>query len=248
MTIRTAILADGPVIYWPLDDLGATAADASGHGRNGQYIGLVNQHQQGPETGSFSVLLGNNGGALESAGSSVTTVPMTLEIWVAPVIQEPTSQVVVYNGLSNARGAGFTWQPNLPVNGVGELRGGVLTGGTNGPLSFGVWHQLALTYDVSSNVRVYYDGVVVAGPLVHTWNANLAGDPFLVGGPGNGLWYAAHAALFNVALSTAQLAAHVSGRVGPVNPPLVTFPTAADITLQLAPILQYISKIFQNAP
>jgi len=239
VTIRAGILANGPVLYWPLDDANTAAAvDASGAGNNGRYVGQVAAQQTGPEAGTHSALLDTAGGVLANGGSPRIIGPFSMVAWVATIGPQAPPNVIVYNGPSNARGAGLIWSAGTPTsNTMSLLRGGIGIGGAVGNIPSGTWHQVAQTWDGAGNVNELLDGVsLIAGPA--PFNAINAGDPFVAGAAqfAGQLLYMAHVALFAVQLTTAQVLAQYNANAGLVTPP------AAASCSGLSPLLDLILR------
>lgn len=129
---RSAVLADSPLAYWPLDDLsGTTATDVSGNGRDGTYSGgytlgspLVNDEK--------SVLIGTNGVVTIPGASWMDLATFSIECWFrttshGPLVSrdsasrrpwvtgiEPTTGYQVYAYGNNQYGpAKYSLQTNL---------------------------------------------------------------------------------------------------------------------------------------
>ncbi|MBV9578390.1 MAG: hypothetical protein JO057_07365, partial [Chloroflexi bacterium] len=91
-----AVLAKGPVGYWRLGEMtGPTAADASGQGNDGTYLGNVNFDQPGALHGGPNTAVGLNGpvslgyneilSPADGAFSQPTSgLGLTVEVWMRP--------------------------------------------------------------------------------------------------------------------------------------------------------------------
>jgi hypothetical protein len=246
VSIASGILANAPTAYWKLDDATASsAADSSGNGNPGHYVGAVSVGQPGPEAGTLAALFDAAGGVLSNAGTPRSALPFSLVAWVATLAVQTPPNVIIYNGSSNARGAGLTWATGTPTsNAIALLRGGVGIGGAVGSIPVGAWHQVAQTWDAAGNVNELVDGVsLIAGPA--PFNAIASGDPLVVGAAQftGQLVYIAHAALFPVQLTTAQVLAQFTANAGLVTPP------AASSCAGLGPMLDLIYKaVHQSFP
>ena len=81
------VLADGPVLYWRLDETaGITAMDASGHNHHGTYNGTLQFGQPGAIVGDTDTAVSFEGGAIDAGGifDFAGTEPYTLEAWIRP--------------------------------------------------------------------------------------------------------------------------------------------------------------------
>jgi hypothetical protein len=90
------VLSWAPVLYWPLDELaGAVAADASGHGRHGTYLGTPALGGSGPrlcmdpaDKAAFFDGVGVNNGNVDMVHRAVSpisgTVDFTFGAWYRP--------------------------------------------------------------------------------------------------------------------------------------------------------------------
>ena len=248
MSIRTAILADNPLLYWPLDDAtGPAASDASGHGNPGVYSGQFFTQQRGPESGTFATLFKGIGEVVTLNPSPQRVEPWTIEVWVAGINLYQSGGALAYNGLGSANGSGMVWHPgNINDNQLGLSRGGIAIFDTGFSVQDENWHQYVATRSAVPQIQVFVDGAVVA-PLQAggAINAIPAGGLFHAG-PGNiAEWeYVAHVALWGSVLTTAQITAHFTGR-GTAQEPTGT---PQQLGTDIATILSYVSRLYQNAP
>jgi len=248
MSIRTAILADNPLLYWPLDDAtGPAASDASGHGNPGVYSGQFFTQQRGPESGTFATLFNGVGEVASLNPSPQRVEPWTIEVWVAQVNLYQVGGALAYNGAGNANGSGLVWiAGNINDNQVGLSRGGVAIFASGYSVQDGLWHQYVTTRSAVPQITIYVDGAVVqplqAGGAI---NAIPAGGLFHAG-PGTiaEREYVAHVALWNSVLTAAQISAHFNGR-GTVQEPTGT---PQQLGTDLATLIGYVSRPYQNAP
>lgn len=191
---RDAVLAAGPVAYWPLDELApGPATDAGPSGLGASYAGRI-AFGEPPAVrgGGTSIRLDGTGGhlavggAASAAGQALAVTPeLTVELWYRPAAV-PTGTVGQL-----ARWRWFGWELQVFDGRLAAglwlpPTGGAAAGGTTGtPVSLagpalreGAWHHVALTKDVTM-ARLYVDGAVVAeaaapGPILY-----LAVDPAL---------------------------------------------------------------------
>lgn len=176
---ESVIRATGPLAYWRLNEtVGSTAADATGHGNDGTYIGdltlgatgairsdpasksvYLNPHQLSTPTGY--VLVGNPFAvSAEFAGNA----PFSLEAWIKPVIIDAQPRGVVSNILMGDAGKeGYV----LYVGGGEGLDFSRFDNGTEhfvrdaGAVSELAWQYVVATYDGTTSI-LYVDGSAIA--------------------------------------------------------------------------------------
>ncbi len=176
----------GLVLRYAFDeDTGSTAADTSGHGRDG----VLERADAGADAGTGWASAGRTGSALSLTGSQDVSVPSgvfanvsdaTISAWVRVGALAAWSRLFDFgNGpvgtgnrwtfLTVAAGAGGPVQWNVygGVPGDGSTREAVVAPGTVLPL--GVWKHIALTASGSA-YRMYVDGFPAAdlanGPVI----------------------------------------------------------------------------------
>ncbi len=119
LAYRAAVLADSPIAYWRLGDLGPTALDETGHD-DGAYVGACQHGVAGaladdPNTAveldgtTCEVTLGNNFTFMNNA-------PFTVELWVAV---GPKAGYAVYFAMETRAGGGA----GNPVDGYALFKG-----------------------------------------------------------------------------------------------------------------------------
>lgn len=241
MSISTEILADSPAVYWKLDDaLGSTtAADSSGHGVVGVYGGLYTLQQQGPEVGTFAAA--NLGGpavaSLCSKTTPVTTLPWSLECWIATQTFAVASSVILYNGNTALRGSGVEFVlGNQNNNKLDVIVGGIGVGASIGFVYDQAFHQIVLQQKIANAVEIWLDGINVLTSASAAPNAILGTDLFQTGAGGDPC-VMAHVAMYSATLSGARILAHYQGRAsvqGPVfaGNPVVSLSAADEALLQ----------------
>lgn len=162
-----AILADAPLAYWRLgESSGTVAADSSGNGHTGTYVG-------GPTLGVTGALFsdpdtavafnGGQGVSIDDGASAVyNTASVSVEAWVRTVA---SGDMAVARRINSADG---TVQFALAITG-GEATWTVGLGSTCAPtvvsstsaVNDGVFHHIVGTYDATAGVAaVYVDGVL----------------------------------------------------------------------------------------
>jgi hypothetical protein len=233
MTIQTAILADSPLLYWPLDDAtGPAASDASGNGNTGVYGGSFLLQQRGPETGTFCVYFNGEGEVASLAQSPQRVEPFTIEVWIAQQALYTAGGALAYNGTGTSNGTGLVWETgNVNQNQLTLLRGGVGLFNTGYGVQDQIWHQYAMSRSAVPEIQVWVDGAIVAPLQVGgAMNAIPGGDKFHAG-PGIHAEreYVAHVALWPSVLTSAQILSHYQGRTAVQEPS----GTLADVSLTL---------------
>lgn len=224
------VLADGPVLFWPLDEsVGATSTwDVSGNGYDGTFVNGFSTVGSAVSGDPSAVVLNGAGQAVQSPDltSAWTTAPqsasdtsMTLEVWfmanaAGTVVDEidPTgawhdSQIEVE---SDGRVLGRVWNGAPPI---------VL-----GRVSFGSWHYAVLRYNsATQTLDSMLDGVLAgsqSGVLRQApWNDGYAltyalgqSDSTNLGSSADFDGAVDEFAVYNTALPTARLQAHFQAR------------------------------------
>jgi hypothetical protein len=248
MSISSAILADNPLLYWPLDDAtGPAASDASGNGNPGVYNGQFFTHQRGPESGTFAALFNGVGEVASLNPSPQRVEPWTIEVWVAQVNLYQLGGALAYNGNGAANGSGLVWiAGNINNNKLSLTRGGIANFDTGFNVQDGLWHQYVATRSAVPQIQVFVDGAVVA-PLQAGGGINaIPATEKYHAGPGviAEREYVAHVALWASVLTAAQIAAHFTGR-GTAQEPAGT---PQQLGTDLSTLLSYVSRLYQNSP
>ena len=169
-----AVLADGPVAYWRLDEPAgsATARDASGNEHDGTYLGGITLGATGIDGGGAAAFDGTSGRVVfGDVLDFADNVPFTLEVWLDPETLDNTyRRIIDKNGYPSGRQGYTTF-----------LRGAaMLDGGLRSTLALERWrddvketadayegvdpdafNHVVLTYDGAS-CRVYLNGAQIA--------------------------------------------------------------------------------------
>lgn len=212
MSIRTAILALSPLLYWPLDETsGVSAADASGNGNTGDYYPGTLLGAPGPEVGTFAAASSSTTGGAQTHGNTpVTGMPiLTLSGWFDQFVAAPSHSVIMYDGNSGSTGCGMVMDSSTP----GTLRGGIGfdTSGFNTLLSR--WHHLVFTEATAGVQEIYVDGSLKYTSVPFTTNSVIAANPMLVQFTPSAAM--AHFACWGSVLSAADVLSLYNGRVNP---------------------------------
>jgi len=210
VSITSVILADNPVVYYKLDESsGSVAADATGHGNAATYGGPVTYGVAGPG-GTVGVRLGSAGSVIGNAVTPVPSRPWSLECWFALTAQGVTNQTVVAN-FAVSVGANLLFQPSAGNTTLNVVRQNIGFSSSGGTVSDTNWHHVVWTFDASNNLIIYLDGAQVVSQAGNTMNANNANSRFQVGTTvASTACSFAHAALYNVVLTSTQVSAHYS--------------------------------------
>lgn len=209
----TAVIADSPIGYYRLQETsGTTAADSSGHGRDGTITSGVTLGASGP-MGEKAMSNWTSGGVVQipSSVSFATNAPSCVEFWANLPSSQTGHQGSAF-GLSTTVGryqAHFTWSDgdiywDTPIFGVGRP----IVAYPSSALD--TWaHFVFLYMDANSQDAIWCNGTKIA-----TASASLAGSGSVSGGNiGQGLSFTCAAALaefavYNYALSDTQISNH----------------------------------------
>jgi hypothetical protein len=212
------VLADAPLLYWPLNDASGTVArDTSGNGRDGTY-GLT------PAVGSGAELVT---GGLRSVRMTADTVTLadaafmdqtswTLEMWYTSTDASAGRGLACRNVLSTNR----HWDIHLNEaggGGTGHLSisgwtGSTATtfGSTGATYNDGLRHQVAASYD-GTTLRLFMDGVQEGtGFAIAGLNSNVTSSIVLGSHPGGGNFTGDMAAFsyYGTTLTPTRILAH----------------------------------------
>ena len=230
----SVILADAPVEYLrlgepafnPVKNLGSLGDNA-----NGALISAAND-QSGPRPAAFTGFEANNaaGGfdgllgfaSLGSPAGLNVAGPVTLEAWVQPAAaQGAVANLIAHGGTDTAAGAVLKLTDGTTYA-VGSADDTAAHGTTfaipAGDLAGNVWVHLAGTYDGTA-WKLYRNGALVATTPDAVGAVALPGVDWAVGSRGDGNADAFkglvdEAAIYNRALTAAQIAAHYNSGVG----------------------------------
>lgn len=224
MSIATAILADSPVVYYKLDELsGSVAVDATGGGRAGTYAGGITYGIGGPEVGTTAVrFIAPNGYVIYNAQTPVLSPPWTLECWLALTARGTADQYTIANTGTPTVGAALLFQPSGINTTFNVVRSNIGFSNSGGLITDTNWHHVVWTIDASNNLSIYLDGTRVLNQAGQNVNANNSTSRWRTGtvNAGETSCAYAHTALYNVALSPAQVNVHyLAASSPPPTPP-----------------------------
>lgn len=178
MTYATEVLADSPSGFYKLDEVsGTTAADSSGNGEDGTYVGAPVLGGAGAFPDSVgSVALGDATSAfgsitLPSAAFNPGAGSFTIEAWVQVLSDVndfgASNGALLYVGADNsdAHDMSFDVDPAGYTGDVGRLRffmnNELVAQSASYPNDNG-WHHVAVTWDAgTTTATLYIDGVSV---------------------------------------------------------------------------------------
>jgi hypothetical protein len=224
-TYSQAVMADGPAGYWRLGESGATAADASGHGKTGTYHGPNSVVSSGILTetaGDATTFVSTS--YVETTYTQTAVTAYTVEAWVNIPPTASGRQIVFQDrGLSTFTGMSLTvWVDAGQVWAGLDFSGGWTGRQSTAAFADGSWHQVAFTWSGANGVPVsasqftiYIDGAEVG---TTDWSGATSAAPL------TGLGYAtigyhptwsdhfdgsiSDVAVYEAALSAARIAAH----------------------------------------
>ena len=227
------VLNDSPSFFWPLNDSGSTAADATGNNDNGTYTGGTTQGVAGPITGSTATSFDGQSGNVYSQTSASGAQTFSVEGWFKTAT-DAGGKIV---GFGNSQtGMSSNYDRHIYMMNDGQLVFGVYNNATEtieSPNTYndGQWHYFVATYNHSAsgaNMAFYVDGELVgtassssAQPYTGYWRVggdNLNGwnlDPWGSNSQGTTQPHSyyfngtiADVAVYPTALTAAQVRAH----------------------------------------
>jgi galactose oxidase len=160
-----AVFNDGPAIYWPLEDTtGSTAADASGNGDTGQYLGGITYGTPSPVEGPSGTGVTLDGSSGQIVASQAVTDPTTYseEMWFRTTT---TNGGVLMGFGSSPSGLSSQQDRQVWMSDDGQLNFGVdigsmVTVSSSGTYNDGNWHHVVATQG-PDGMHLYVDGQLV---------------------------------------------------------------------------------------
>ncbi|MFN8222177.1 MAG: LamG-like jellyroll fold domain-containing protein [Gaiellales bacterium] len=235
-------MADSPVAYWRLgESSGSVAVDSSGHGNDSTYFNGVTLGAPGALQGSTDTSASFDGidDRVNRAPVTTQTSNVSLEAWVyyggcCNNTSTGAGPVVLYNGHSGANGFGLLyssgggWACGAAAQ-LYVLLGGITCNGDGpgGVLPANQWAYLVVTHSAGNVWRIYVNGVKTAeatgqpAPNAITSGGTAIGDEFDgTGGSGQFQGRIDEVAVYNTALTPAQIAAHFAAGGGQITQPI----------------------------
>lgn len=216
MSYGSTVLADLPILAWPLDETsGTAAADASGNGRTGTYSG-------GPSLHSASVFAEpaptfGNPMYVQADNVLLVVAPFTLECLVNrnAFLAGQTANINSLMGdlVSTNNGAALRWDNSTTTIQVYVANGAGGYANISGALGLNTDYHVALVATTTS-IELYINGVSVASTATTPAGFNL---PYRVARTEDGRYMdgaVAWAAVYDFALSAGQVAAHFGAASG----------------------------------
>jgi hypothetical protein len=227
------VLADQPLAYWRLDDPNGSmsAADRSGNGHLGTYVGNVLYQQMGAITNdpsSRSVYLNSGGtstGYVSAAGAAFNfpgQASFSLEAWVQPLVIDTMYRGVVSDEiLSGSSKEGYVvYLGGFTDGGVGigydryGDSGSTPLHDAGAVLQNAGWFHIVAVYDGSSTptMSLYVNGGLSASSptprLIQPFSCQFDIGATLCGASGPFQGYIAEVAVYGTALSATQVQNH----------------------------------------
>jgi hypothetical protein len=162
MTYSQTVLSGNPSFFWPLNDTGSTASDASPNGFNGTYTGGTTQNVPGPLTGSTAASFDGHSGNVYSQAAVNGPQRFSIEGWFETTAN--TGGKIV--GLGNSQtGSSSNYDRHIYMMNDGQLVFGIWNNATETietPNSYndGQWHYFVATYG-GTNMAFYVDGELI---------------------------------------------------------------------------------------
>jgi Concanavalin A-like lectin/glucanases superfamily len=160
-------LADKPTFFWPLNDSGSTAADATGHGFSGIYEPGTTQGAAGPFTGSTATTFNGSSGLVTAQKRVTGPQTFSIEGWFKTATDTGGKLI----GLGNSQlGMSSNYDRHIYMMNDGQLVFGVYGNGvhtieTPNVYNDGRWHYVVATYNATvtsgPNMALYVDGRLI---------------------------------------------------------------------------------------
>ena len=228
---RMAVMADGPLAYWRLGESSGTAAVDSIGSRDGNLLGGVVLGQPGALTDGTSAMLFNGSSGYIQVPSS-TALPLagdlTLELWVN--VSLARRQTFVSKDF--AREFELTLETNGELNfyhGNGVTYGNVRS--ASGAVRPNVWQHVVVTRSTATRTIAFYVNGVAKGAGTYTVLPTTGTTPVSIGRARTGTQWVNgrldEVAIYPVALTAAQQAAHYQLSLVSSEPSFVALPLSA---------------------
>ena len=158
-TYNQTVLSDNPSFFWPLNDTGSTASDASPNGFNGTYTGGTTQGVAGPLTGSTATSFDGQSGNVYSQTAVNGPQTFSVEGWFKTTANTGGKLIGFGN---NQTGMSGNYDRHIYMMNDGQLVFGIWNNATEtietpNTYNDGQWHYVVATYD-GTNMAFYVDG------------------------------------------------------------------------------------------
>lgn len=162
LTYNQTVLSNNPSFFWPLNDTGSTASDASPNGFNGMYTGGTTQGVPGPLTGSTATSFDGQSGNVYAQAAVNGPQAFSVEGWFKTTAN--TGGKIIGFG-NNQTGMSGNYDRHIYMMNDGQLVFGIWNNATETietPNSYndGQWHYVVATYD-GTNMAFYVDGELI---------------------------------------------------------------------------------------
>lgn len=223
---RDVVLADSPIGYWRLDETSGTiAADASGNGLDGTYIG-------GPTLGQLPLINTGNSVSFDgtddyievSSASLIITGDVSVELWMHPdslstlqtwvmfahsATGDPESDNALYSVRTNGADLDTFWE-------YGDGNNEVVSSANN--LSVGTDYSILVTRDnTAKEVKFYVNGSLIATKSYTNSPTGGSAGTLKIGQWSDGQFANGlidEVAIYNAVLSHSRASAHYNAGVG----------------------------------
>jgi large repetitive protein len=229
---NTTVLNDNPSFFWPLNDSGSTANDASSNGFNGTYTGGTTPGAAGPLTGSTAASFDGQTGNVYAVNSVSGPQTFSVEGWFKTTTNTG-GKLIGFGG--SQTGLSGNYDRQIYMMNDGQLVFGIYNNATEtietpNVYNDGQWHYVAATYDVNNGgtMTLYVDGRQigtttsssaqsysgywrVGGDNLNGWNLDPWGSDSQGTTQPNSYYYSgtiADVAVYPTALSATQVQAH----------------------------------------
>jgi hypothetical protein len=234
MSYDSEVLADTPAGYWKLDETsGTSAVDSSGNGNNGTYIGGITLNNRTLADGTKCPDFNGSTGYVNLGTPTALNFKdvWSLEAWVIEDVLATAEKYIIsegYNGGSTAIYYAMAASIGLGSGGTGKIGTGVYDGSwrtllePTAPTAGTLYHYVA-THD-GTNMRVYRNGLLVAGPTAAAVAGNISYTNVSIGArqdPGlQGPWDGGigRVAIYHSVLSDSRIATHFTAGGGTIAP------------------------------
>ena len=162
LSYRQTVLSNNPSFFWPLNDTGSTASDASPNGFNGTYTGGTTQGVAGPLTGSTATSFNGQTGNVVSQTAVNGPQTFSIEGWFKTTANTGGKLI----GFGNSpTGMSSNYDRHIYMMNDGQLVFGIWNNATEtietpNAYNDGQWHYVVATYD-GTNMALYVDGELI---------------------------------------------------------------------------------------
>lgn len=173
-----ALAEEGPIGLWPLDEVSGTTVmeDISGNGRHGVYYSNPTRGVEGPTMGVPRGVYATTSQYAELASSDTDPFwfadrdEFSFEMWVKWNSVRPNfTRILGCEYPQNTNGWWVVYHATLGMRFYRTIGGSFTDARLNTPISTGVWHHIAGTYD-GTTMRLYHNGVATGLTATNTSN------------------------------------------------------------------------------